>query len=406
MENKKKIIVIAAAAVFLLIIFFIILSSNVKAKTLKLERDQLANENTALTKKVEDTLNEARRLKEKIDSLNNDLVKLSREKEDLQLQRDDFQNRYDVIAKERNELKVELSRQPAPAPTPAVVQQEVQIEPQDSYWAGILKSKVNLELQLDKAQNALKDVQIKNEELQRGKNSFTLDMNNISREKKDLEQQLQYTQKMFYNMSSELVLEKNMKNQLKESLQSLKNENSSLRKQLKSLSNRKVSLEKKFSEVQAEKITIESRFNEMALLLEDKLSNMSELREQLGSATGSRERAETQEPEQEQDQESQSDSVELSPIVVRPQGDMPKAKPVKEVNLPPRRGRVLEINKDSNFVIIDLGEEAGAKLGSNLKVYRDDKAIADIEIIEVRNKISACDIKKQSVPVKEGDDIR
>ena len=52
------------------------------------------------------------------------------------------------------------------------------------------------------------------------------------------------------------------------------------------------------------------------------------------------------------------------------------------------------------------GEEAGIKNGDALRVYRSDRPIANIEAIQVRRNISACDIKKQGAVIKIGDTVR
>ena len=69
-------------------------------------------------------------------------------------------------------------------------------------------------------------------------------------------------------------------------------------------------------------------------------------------------------------------------------------------------GKVLAINRDSNFVIVDIGEDAGVKIGDTFRVYRDDKSVADLEVIQTRKNIAACDIKVEMSPIKIGDSIR
>lgn len=392
MDKKIKLIIVASAGILLLIILFIMLSLNAKTKAIKLERDQLLNENISLSKKIEETLNDARKLKEKIDSLNMDVARVSQEKQDLQNQKEDMQRQYELIVKERDVLRERLKSQPVP------VKEEVQRVPEDAYWAQILKAKTDLEFQADKIQGELKSAQMQNEELQREKNVLVLDLNNLTREKRDLEQQVEYNQKLSYNLSSELALEKNMKNQVRASWLSIKNENAILRRQLKSLSNRKANLEKRLAQLQGEKSNLERRFNEMAVLLEERLANIGELKQQIGTISSGSE-AETETPPQ-----AKKESVELPPIVVRPQLEETTT-PKKELALS-WRGRILEVNKEDNFVIIDLGEDSGIKLGDTFQVYRENRAIATIEVMQVRKRIAACDIKSQSIPVRAGDTIR
>jgi hypothetical protein len=66
----------------------------------------------------------------------------------------------------------------------------------------------------------------------------------------------------------------------------------------------------------------------------------------------------------------------------------------------------VSINKENNFVIIDLGQNSGVNIGDRLSVYRGDTYVGELEIIQVRTDISAADIKKQSMPIQAGDSVR
>ena len=69
-------------------------------------------------------------------------------------------------------------------------------------------------------------------------------------------------------------------------------------------------------------------------------------------------------------------------------------------------GKVLAVNPDSNFVVIDMGTSAGVKTGDTFDVYREGKSIGSIEVIQARGSISACDIKKKSTTLRIGDSIK
>ena len=97
----------------------------------------------------------------------------------------------------------------------------------------------------------------------------------------------------------------------------------------------------------------------------------------------------------------EGESVELPPIVVRPQA---ASLPINETGI--GMGKVLAVNRDNNFVIMDLGGEQGIKVGNTFVVYRGDQPIADVEVVQARQSISACDIKRETTPIKVGDTIR
>ena len=62
------------------------------------------------------------------------------------------------------------------------------------------------------------------------------------------------------------------------------------------------------------------------------------------------------------------------------------------------KGRVVTINKEHNFVVIDLGKQDGIDVGNKFNVYRGSIFLGLIEIIQARDRIAAADIKN----LKEG----
>lgn len=60
-------------------------------------------------------------------------------------------------------------------------------------------------------------------------------------------------------------------------------------------------------------------------------------------------------------------------------------------------GKILFINQEQEFVVINLGASSGINRDSRLGVIRDGKIIAELKAIEVCQDISACDIIKGQV---------
>ncbi len=218
---------------------------------------------------------------------------------------------------------------------------------------------------IDKLESSLRDYTDKNENLEKQKSAFELEISNLRLENGDLKRQVEYNKKLLDSIAQELTKESNEKAQIQDSFKSIKNENTILTRQLKSLNNRKVSLEKRLQQLQREKSTIESGAAKIEAPLEKK------------------------------------ESVELPPIVVRPQSETSMQETTTALG-----GSILAINKESNFVIIDLGEDAGIKVGDIFQVYREDKFIATIEVIQTRKSIAACDIKNETATIKIGDTVR
>jgi predicted nuclease with TOPRIM domain len=393
MDRKIKFVIIGLMAILAVSLFFN-LQINATKDNIVRERNNLKNENELLNKKIETALADNQRIEGQIDTLNGDLGRILKEKQGLQDEKDDIQKKYDALAKEREEFLVKykdkfekLAKEETKEPGPVK---------EDTYWAGILKAKTDLGFQLEKIRNELNMAQVKNEELMREKGILDSDLKNMAGEKQALEEQFEYNQKSTDSVASELALEKNTKRQLQNYLRLVKNENALLRQQVKSLGSHKVNIEEKFIKLQEEKSNLERRFNEMASLLEDRLSNLGELKQQLGAIGSSENAPDMSGPKREY--------IELPPIVVRPQSEISSQKTA--VFPAATAGKILSLDKDNNFVVIDLGTDTGIKIGDTFQVYRGDRVIATIEVIQARRDIAACDIKKEYLPIIAGDTVR
>jgi chromosome segregation ATPase len=382
MERKTKFIVLGLAGLSVIFVFLYIQTLGSKQLVLR-ERDDLKKENITLVGKLDKLRENIRDYENKIGLLNNDLDKVSRENQELE-------RKFELASKERAELVERLKSRPAQAA-------QSQAPPDtDAYWAGILKEKTDLELQLGNLRGELRTAQITNEELQREKSVVELDVNSLKRDNEDLKRQLEYNQKVMDSVSQELVREKNDKIKIQDTFKLIKNENTLLMRQLKSLNERKVNLEKKLQGLQEKNEALERKFTEMQTMLTDKISKIDDLKDRLDTIrSGSADKAEAPQEKKE--------SVELPAIVVRPQQT---ETPSAEAPAGALTGKILAVNKDTNFVIIDLGEEAGIKIGDSFQVYREAKPIASIVVIQTRRNIAACDIKKETTPIKVGDTIR
>jgi len=392
MENKAKFLIIGLIGFLLLSVIVSLQTYNSKL-SLQKEKEKLLSDNQILTQRAEENQQKAKRLEDKVAGLNMGLEKLIKDKEA-------FQMKFDLLNREKENLLERLKSQKEATETREQVKQEAApatVPPggEDTYWAGILKSKTDLELQLTNLRSELKTAQMNSDQLQREKGTLQLDMNTLKREKEDLQRQMEYNKKLLDSIAQELVRERNDKIKIQESIKTLKSENEVLTRQLKSLNNRKYVLEKKVQDLQDGKADIERRFTAMETMLTEKVSMINELKVELEDIRSGAARREVIEEKKE--------SVELPPIVVRPQAE-PEVR-IQE-GTTTLGGKILAINRESNFVIIDLGEDAGVKLGDAFKIYREDKTIANVEVIQIRKNIAACDIKNETASVKIGDTVR
>lgn len=381
MEQKTKFIIIGLAGFCIVFLLLFIFTSS-QQQALVRENSDFKSENATLLSKVGQLEHDLRANQGKIDS-----IKVERDKAVGGLR--ELQSKYESAAKARDELMAKLKKQRQPEASVSQARLETP-DNNDAYWGSILKAKADLEMQLSNIRTDLKSLQISNESLQRQKSALELDVNSLRNEKKDLLRQLDYNQKLLDSMSQEVVREKNDKIAIQDSLKSLRSENAVLSRQLKSLNSRKADLDEKVQSLQEGKVTVEKRLNEMDTMLNDKISQIDSLKKELDVIKSGKPPEEV----------GTRESVELPAIVV-------KSSPASENTVAPAfRGKILAINADNNFVVIDAGASSGVNVGDTFTVYRADKPIGSIVVIQARDSISACDIKRASAPLKINDNIK
>lgn len=386
MEQKTKVIIIGLAgfAVICLLLFAQAISQK---QILVRESSDLKSENSALLSKIGQLENDLRANQGKIESFEAERDKSVEELNDLQ-------RKYESAAKARDELIEKLKAQSQRQREMAVSQASVVQGPEnnDAYWGQILKAKKDLEIQLANIRVDLKSLQISNESLQRQKSVLEMDVNSLRNEKKDLLRQFDYNQKLLDSMSQEVVREKNDKVGIQGTFKTLRAENEVLSRQLKSLSGRKMILEQKIQNLQEGKSTVEKRLNEMDVMLTDRISQIDSLKNELETIKSGKPVAAL---------ENKRESVELPAIVVRSSPSLGEVEEALAFG-----GKILAINADNNFVVIDLGASSGVKVGDSFNVYRAQKVIGSIAVIQVRDNISACDIKRTNSQLRIGDNIK
>ncbi len=220
MEQKAKFIIIGLIGVAVICFFLFIQSLGVKQQLAR-ERDDLKTENTTLTAKMERLTSSLREYETKVSFLNNELDRVSREKADLD-------KKFELVNKTKEALIEELKAKRQERVSQSALkepQQEFAPQGNDVYWASILKAKTDLEFQLGNVRSELKNLQINNEQLQREKGTSELELNNLRRERDDLNRQLDYNKKLLDSITQELVREKNDKAQIQKRYKLIRNEN-------------------------------------------------------------------------------------------------------------------------------------------------------------------------------------
>ncbi|MFH0918459.1 MAG: hypothetical protein V1830_04930 [Candidatus Omnitrophota bacterium] len=423
MDQKIKFIIIGLA-VFCLACLLLFVQSFSQQQRLVREGNDLKTENAALVSKASKLENDLKDNQGKINSL-----KAERDKGIEELNA--LQKKFESVGKIRDELieklkeKSRAQQAPVVSAAPAVQPEAPVAQNTDAYWGTVLKAKKELEMQLssirvelrnlqmineslrkDKTKTELelkletqlssvraelKNLQINNESLRREKSILEIDIVNLRSEKKDIQRQLDYNQKLLDSMSQEVVRERNDKMAIQDSSKTIKAENKLLVRQLKSLVNRKMLLDKKVADLSENKSVLEKRLNEMERMIAGRAAKIDALKNELSTVKG------------EKAQDTDKGSVELPAIVVRSASSSIEK---SQAQIQEFGGKVLAVNLDSNFVVIDSGSSGGVKVGDVFNIYRDGRSIATIEVIQTRASISACDIKTMSTPLKIGDYVK
>ena len=97
-------------------------------------------------------------------------------------------------------------------------------------------------------------------------------------------------------------------------------------------------------------------------------------------------------------------TVNLGSISIDKKGPTPPvaAAPEAVKSGPKTSGKVLAVNDSHGFVVVDLGKIDNLSMGANLEILREGKNIASLSVLEIRDVMTACNIKN----LETGEKIR
>ena len=404
MNNKIRILLVGLAILcaFSLVVAFQLNSVNKALRNqFALKEQEFLSEKQNLSQQLVSLLEAKKKLDVELGDVRAKFDSLSKE-------RDVLKNKFDIVTKERASLveKVQdIARQKkeledevvklkksgataefgmaaaaAPGTTPT----------EDAYWANVLREKASLEIQVKSLNTQLSELQLKTEKAMEEGRKLDLQLKTVSEARNDLQRRLVYNEKLAETLSEDLVREKRDKKAIADQLENLRQENYEIKSRLMALGDKKISLEGKVVDLQQEREILSKRLAELDQILQERVDQIIQVRNDLKAV-----RAETKEI-------STKDSrvVQLQPIVVKASEEESAPKKTKAT-----AGQVLAINEENNFVIIDMGEDEGVRVGQTFTVYRNTQKIATLEVIQARKEISAADIKNISpgTKIKIGD---
>jgi uncharacterized phage infection (PIP) family protein YhgE len=70
-------------------------------------------------------------------------------------------------------------------------------------------------------------------------------------------------------------------------------------------------------------------------------------------------------------------------------------------------GKVIAVNPDWDFVVLNVGYKDGAKISGEMVVHRNDQIVGKVRIVDIRERLSIANINRDWVqmPIQEGDRV-
>ncbi len=258
----------------------------------------------------------------------------------------------------------------------------------EEHVAQLLREKTALEVEIDKLKADLSRRSLEIVDLKQTNENLVMDLDAVRQEKETIAGDMKEKEDMINRLSLELARARNDKQFVAQKVDHLTQKNSELRQDLKKLAAAKMALEKSIVQITQEKDGMNRKLEQAEAVLQNKIGEIWEVKDSLDRSF-----------QAVQDKPLSANEVELSPIVVNAQD----AAPVMKFGF---EGKVMSVNEQSNFVIVDIGEKRGLRVGDMLGVYRGPDYIARLEVLQVRPDIAAADLKEQSAQIKVGDLVR
>lgn len=447
----------------LILVLLLVVSIAVALMTL-LEKQKLQNQNKSLNTQIADFQSqqamltaESEKLKEKVQTLTDQLTAKEKDRSKFQSQYEDIKSRYDQLdeqveklTKERNEWKErstsvgserdrlmrELQSRPekivekivykdrpadqasvvpaantAPKAAPAapvqpqfgdssvVKQAQADSDKQqadESHWAEVFKQKAALEVEIEKSKKALDESALQIVDLKKQAADMQIVIDKLNVERDEIIRKIKYGEDLADTLSIELARAKNDQKFTAERAEKVSAENAKLQMQVKTLTQTKFSLEKTISRLTDDKESIQKKLIESESVIQSRIDDIWKIKQNIDQ------RIQTM-------PKGNENQVELTPIIINANGTVTTEAP-SDNNVPAAQSKeqahIVSINSDNNFVIIDIGEKDGVKMGDSFRVYRGSKEIGRLEVIQLRRDISAADIKKRFSQLQVGDLVR
>ncbi len=368
-----------------------------------------AVEHKNLQEKFDKVEKEKNELQAKINNAGGNVDEISAKLKEISRERDELKTRFETLQKERDDLTaklVEKSKARAEDAQKTAQDQNAASDnsqqalvdqnakpgsPDDEdYWAKILKAKAALQMDLDKIKEDLSKSALEVSELKKQNSDLQLEISKLNTDKESIAREIKYGNDLAKNLSLELARSQGEKQFMADRMNKIAEENTNLHEQLKSLTSTKVALERSIVKLQGDKKQIEGKLFETEGVIQNRVEQIYQLKDSLEKDF----KPAVKNPK--------TGEVDLSPIIVSSDKNPSEIKSqAAQIN-----GSVVSINDENNFVIVNLGEDSGIKVGEKLNVYRGAEFVAGLEVIQVRKDILAADIKNKMMAIEVGDSVK
>ncbi len=302
----------------------------------------------------------------------------------------EFERKYNIVSRETEDLRKELARVKKGK---FFLEKKVKEIESDAFLASLLKEKATLEVEMDKVKSAAAPKSAEIESLKTEIAGLNMKISSLRRERDLIEKELKDSLAVAEVLSRDLSREKDRRLSEDGEIKGLRSENAALRSRIAETQD----LREKYNNLVAEKEEMRFKAASLERDLERKVKEFDRLRTVFEEKKKEwKAEAVAYQPPQE---------VDLPPIVLNREGysereissrGATKTMDINEKTLSgdiKTRGRVVTVNTEHGFVVVDLGGLQGVKEKDKFRVYRDNELIGALEVIQTRERISAADIK-------------
>lgn len=318
--------------------------------------------------------------------LKSKLAVVKKELSVLEVRNESLKSRYGMLLDERDGLDKELVRVKKGK---FFLEKKLRGMESDMFVVDLLKEKALLEVSLKRLSDLKAPRNSEIDRLETENMNLNINLSRLKEERVHLEQRLSDSMDVTEVLSRDLLRERNKIARNKKEVDDTKIENSVLKARVSELEE------------------TSGRFNKLFAEQEDMRLKLASLEREIRYKDREIDKWRTDLEDTKRDLEYRAEAyqapgeVELPPIVL--QGEeyasisrvtTPSLERIaKQSALEGRlRGRIVTVNRDHNFVVIDLGKQDGISITDSFKVYRGDTLVGSIEVIQARERIAAADI--------------